>query len=333
MIETEKETPKKQCRGWFIPIEIIELFEAQEINAAETLLLATIDTLVSKKRGCYASNEYLAKRMCTSKDKICRMIGRLKGLGLLRQISFNGRIRELETVWSRVSIPVRPRGKSKSSIGEIPEADTGNSPKPNRVYKSSIQGESVPKVRGDSKAAPPPQRHTPPSPGKGLLMSDWDRKGGCALKRVLIRHDSDLVHTTGKRRGVRTDTLAKSIFRIRTGRSVPKGQIKAMIKWLDENWDGDFVPKMYKADDLHSRWRQFSDAKKRWENDNNLAAGLDGEDDYELVAKVGNWLFVNGHFDPFGVDEPIPDQATIDKALVAMGREPGIVREGDVRGA
>lgn len=333
MMQLEKDTPKKQCRGWFIPIEIVELFEAEEINAAETLLLATIDSLVSKKRGCFAGNEYLAKRMSTSKDKICRMIGKLKGLGLLRQISFNGRIRELETVWSRIVIPDQPREESESSIGKFPEADPGEFPKPNRVYNSSKQIESVLKVQGDSKATPPPQRHISPVPVKELLLTDWDRKGGRRLKQLLANHDSDLVHTTGKRRGVRIDTLAKSIFQLRVSRSVSKIEIKEMIDWLDLHWDEEYVPKIYKANDLFTKWRQFCDCKERWEQSETKHGGWsDYDSGYETIADLGNWLVKQGLWDPFDPEEPFPNQEMIDKALVARGRKPGTVQEGDVRG-
>lgn len=98
--------PKPQFRGWFIPAEIIAIWQKREITDKELLLLAIIDSLVKfgdKHRGCFASNEYLAKQIGLRHPRsVSNLISSLCGMGLLREVSFDGRRRYLETAWSRI---------------------------------------------------------------------------------------------------------------------------------------------------------------------------------------------------------------------------------------
>lgn len=137
--EPNQEKPRTHCRGWWIPIEIVELLQNGKINALEMALLATIDSLVSKTRGCFASREYLAEKLGTSPDRISRMISHLKKLGFVIQTKFDGRVREMETIWSRVKIPTQPRRKPQGGIDENPKGDSGETPRRNRVDKKSEQ--------------------------------------------------------------------------------------------------------------------------------------------------------------------------------------------------
>lgn len=95
-----------QFTGWWIPADIVEMFQEGEISARELLLLATIDGLVKHGKrglGCFASNETLAKMMHLKNPiTVANMIVRLKRMGLLRLVKFDGRRRYLETKWSRV---------------------------------------------------------------------------------------------------------------------------------------------------------------------------------------------------------------------------------------
>lgn len=102
----QPEEPKKRFTGWFIPAGIIRLFEDGDITMKEMVLLATIDSLVDREAGvgCYAGNVWLANKLKIKRPESVReMISKLKGLGLIRQISFNGRTRYLETTWNRIS--------------------------------------------------------------------------------------------------------------------------------------------------------------------------------------------------------------------------------------
>jgi hypothetical protein len=97
--------PTKKFKGWFIPANIVRLFEEDRITARELLLLATIDSLVDTELGipCYASNKWLGEKIHVRDDRTIRgMIGKLKDLGVLAEVEFDGRKRFLETAWSKV---------------------------------------------------------------------------------------------------------------------------------------------------------------------------------------------------------------------------------------
>ena len=118
---------KQKMRGIWIPVEIWQMFLEKDIGSTELHLLATIDSLVTPEKGCFASNKYLGDLLNVRPDYIARLISKLKAKGLLNQIKFDGRRRYLETVWSRVEgldrntkadldrcpTPLSPTGKDK----------------------------------------------------------------------------------------------------------------------------------------------------------------------------------------------------------------------------
>ena len=91
--------------GWFIPAEIVYLFQDRKLNVKEMLLLATIDSLVDRKLGigCYASNKWLANSIqLKDSRRIKVMLRKFKKMGLVKQVDFDGRRRYLHTTWTRV---------------------------------------------------------------------------------------------------------------------------------------------------------------------------------------------------------------------------------------
>ena len=69
-------------KGWFIPADMVDLFQEGRITLKEMVLLAIIDSLVTAKgEGCFASNAYLGKKMCLGRDSIQKMISNLKKQG------------------------------------------------------------------------------------------------------------------------------------------------------------------------------------------------------------------------------------------------------------
>jgi hypothetical protein len=66
----------------------------QEFNSSDCMLLAWIDALYdSDYEGCYASNAYFAQKMKLKEDTISKMITNFKRLGLVEEVSFDGRLR------------------------------------------------------------------------------------------------------------------------------------------------------------------------------------------------------------------------------------------------
>lgn len=86
--------PNPRCTGLFIPIEILNM---TELNSSDRELLAWIDALDSEEYGgCFASNDYFSMRLGIQVNTISIKINKLISLGLVRQVSFDGRIRILK---------------------------------------------------------------------------------------------------------------------------------------------------------------------------------------------------------------------------------------------
>ena len=98
----EDAKPTDQFTGWFIPDEIVKLLDEKKIDAEEMILLAMVNGLVSKDRGCFASNEYLADRLNVSTRKISDSISKFSKAKLVIQVFFDGRKRYLETKWRKI---------------------------------------------------------------------------------------------------------------------------------------------------------------------------------------------------------------------------------------
>ena len=102
-----EESHHPRFKGVFIPGELWERFQAGKINPREFLLVAIIDALANHRKGCFASNAWLAKQIRVSPSRVTHMLTTLKKLGYVKQIDFDGRKRILGTKWSRTEKPFR----------------------------------------------------------------------------------------------------------------------------------------------------------------------------------------------------------------------------------
>ena len=83
--------PKARFTGIFIPVEILEM---RELSPLDQILLSWINSLYCKEMGgCFASNEYLADRLNVKPNTIVKSIIKLRQMGLIENVSFNGRRR------------------------------------------------------------------------------------------------------------------------------------------------------------------------------------------------------------------------------------------------
>lgn len=81
----------RDFKGIWIPREI---WLHPDLLPLEMMLWAEIHSLYSRESGgCYASNEYLAEKFKVSERYVREMISKLKALGLIVDVSFNGRVR------------------------------------------------------------------------------------------------------------------------------------------------------------------------------------------------------------------------------------------------
>lgn len=84
---------KREFRGIWFPKDV---WFDRRLSAIEKIVLLEIDSL-DGERGCYASNEYLAKFCQCSESKVSRAITKLKQLGYISIASFDGRTRVLHS--------------------------------------------------------------------------------------------------------------------------------------------------------------------------------------------------------------------------------------------
>lgn len=92
----EKNEEKRDFKGIWIPKEV---YLNTDLTWTEKICLVEINSLdndSNKHKGCYASNEYLAKFLNVSVIRISNIISKLKKLGFIYQTSFNGRTRVLK---------------------------------------------------------------------------------------------------------------------------------------------------------------------------------------------------------------------------------------------
>lgn len=112
-IEKDIQNPQRKVKGIWIPIEI---WEHEKLSILEKILYAEIISLDNDKfGGCIAGNEYFSKFCGVSKDTISRAIANLKTANLIKQISFNGRIRKLKIV-SQKELSDTASAKTESEI-------------------------------------------------------------------------------------------------------------------------------------------------------------------------------------------------------------------------
>ncbi len=109
--------PSPRFTGIFIPAEILE---RQDLTFFEMLLLSWIDALYCPKHGgCYASNEYLGTKIKNSQpNTVAKAITNLRALGLIEDVSFDGRTRIIRALINRLVDKVQSKqGLDRNPIG------------------------------------------------------------------------------------------------------------------------------------------------------------------------------------------------------------------------
>jgi hypothetical protein len=115
----------RDFKGVWIPKEI---WLNTDLSIIEKVLLVEIDSLDNSDRGCFASNEYLAKFVQLSEGRVANIISDLKKRKFIIQVFFDGRNRGL-----RIS-------KSESSFNENVKAEstkTGKQPTRKREHNNT----------------------------------------------------------------------------------------------------------------------------------------------------------------------------------------------------
>lgn len=85
---------ERDFKGIWIPKEV---WLDDRLNPLDKVILMEIDSLDNVEKGCYASNEYIAKFCQCSESKVAHTIARLIELGYISRESFDGRKRTLQS--------------------------------------------------------------------------------------------------------------------------------------------------------------------------------------------------------------------------------------------
>jgi hypothetical protein len=80
--------PTRKFKGVWI---CAELFDHPGLSYADKFLIAEIDSLTDKDKACWASNEFLAKRLKVAPKYMNNMLARLTADGFLHRLAFDGR--------------------------------------------------------------------------------------------------------------------------------------------------------------------------------------------------------------------------------------------------
>jgi len=86
------EKNEKVFRGVWIPAEI---WETHTLSWMEKCLWAEIGSLGTEEKPCFASNGFLAVKFNSTESSISNMISKLKSLGMIKHISYDGRSRKM----------------------------------------------------------------------------------------------------------------------------------------------------------------------------------------------------------------------------------------------
>ncbi len=130
------EKMERDFKGVWIPKEI---YLAEDLNALDKLLLVEINSLdKGDEKGCFASSEYLGNFLGKGEDNINKMIAKLKKLGYIKRIYFDGRIRGLRIVKNYNSKNYKPTKKNCKKLQTSNNSISNNSLE---VSKDTLQAE------------------------------------------------------------------------------------------------------------------------------------------------------------------------------------------------
>lgn len=157
--------------------------------------------------------------------------------------------------------------------------------------------------------------------------NDWDRSSAGKLRGILARYGSDLLHPQGKRRPVSIPSLAKNFTRLRLDRRVERVEVDRLLDWLEDHYGDTYVPKIRAAEDFSAKWRQFVEARDRYDGNGAVAESDaraepfqfedDRSEERKLTDAVWEWLEIETDWIP----GDIPSERMVARALRALSRE------------
>ena len=264
-----EEKHDKQFRGCWIPSEVIKLFEKGSINSSEVMLLITIDSLVSEDKGCFASNEYLGKKVGMSAGHVKDTIKHLVDLGLVLKTLIDNNQRHLETSWSRIKVEVVKDDRLKSSLmnggggrifpqgGADFSAGEGrkNCPQSTQGSKQEEKGMSSPSTNGHSNGH------------GGFKLPGEEPKAKThwfEMAELLCRH---LLEKRQLMREPNLEKWAESFRLFIVNGLIEKARFDTVLKWYVKHIGEEFIPRARSADTFCEKFIQIEDQMKMREGE------------------------------------------------------------------
>lgn len=213
------EMHNEQFKGVWIPARI---WLDEDLTVHDKILWATIDSLCSESKDCFASNEWLAARCKMTAGTVSNTIAKLKGKGLLVQTAFDGRSRRISTVKASVETPFQNGSDSIPECTLTPLQDGGR----NGPLYGENKGENKeekntpisPKKAEDDQKAQEILSHLEAATGRKFTMNATRRssilgrlsevKGDIAgVKRMITRQVDLWLWNPGMRQYLKPETL------------------------------------------------------------------------------------------------------------------------------
>ena len=131
-------TENRDFKGVWIPKEV---WLDDRLSAVEKIILVEIDSLDSAERGCWASNQHIAKFCQVSERTVSSAISKLKDLGYIYVQSFDGRQRELKSRFTSKQGRLANFASESSKICEADMQDLRQSNTSNNTNKNTSNKE------------------------------------------------------------------------------------------------------------------------------------------------------------------------------------------------
>ena len=123
--------PQPGFTGIFIPVEILEM---DDLSPNEVILLSWIAALSSNEKGaCFASNEYLSKKLKVKENTIAKSISNLRKKGLIEDVSFDGRVRLMRSLHYRKADEIQTKKTIQTRVGKKSNPPLEKNPSPQYI--------------------------------------------------------------------------------------------------------------------------------------------------------------------------------------------------------
>jgi hypothetical protein len=235
------ESHEPQFRGVWIPADVLHLFRERTVTAMDVFLLVQIDSLVQKEVGCYASNEYLGKMMGWTPRAVQLSVAKLKKLGLLKQVGYDGRHRYLETAWSRVP--------TRGAMDCAPNKSRGA-----KDCAQALKAKALSYTGGGLKEVNEmliPNTNITTTP-----IKDFDKHTAKRLRNTLLT----IRRASGP---FSVNKWAKQIQLLRTIDDQDEQTISEVVTWFNDHANDQYTPRVYSAETFRKKFCQLQDAMTR----------------------------------------------------------------------